>query len=310
MLKQKIAIITLLLLFAVYVQAQQEPSFAHYWALEPSFNPAAVGKEDKLNVTGAYAMTLTGFENAPRTMQFGADMPFYALRSYHGAGVYFMNDKIGLFSHQRLSLQYAYKHKLFGGMLSVGAQFGFLSEDFDASKLDVEDASDPAFASGTGNSFDLGAGFYYNTRSWYAGFSVQHLTSPLIEIGDKNELQVDRTYYLTGGCNITLHNPFLTIKPSVLARTDGVAYRVDVTGRVEYHNDGKKLFGGVAYSPANSVTFLVGGTFHGIVLGYSYELYTSAISPGNGSHELYIGYQHNINLVKKGKNLHKSVRIL
>lgn len=294
----------------VQASAQYDPTFSHYYDLETSFNPASAGKQSLLNVSVAYAMAMAGFERNPQTAYISADMPFYALRSYHGAGVYFMNDKIGLFSHQRLSLQYAYKHKLFGGMLSVGAQFGFLSEDFDASKLDVEDASDPAFASGTGNSFDLGAGFYYNTRSWYAGFSVQHLTSPLIEIGDKNELQVDRTYYLTGGCNITLHNPFLTIKPSVLARTDGVAYRVDVTGRVEYHNDGKKLFGGVAYSPANSVTFLVGGTFHGIVLGYSYELYTSALSPGNGSHELYIGYQHNINLVKKGKNLHKSVRIL
>ena len=263
-----------------------------------------------LNVSAAYAMDMAGFERNPQTAYISADMPFYALKTYHGVGLYFMNDKIGLFTHQRLALQYAYKHKLFGGMLSVGTQFGFLSEDFDASKLDVEDASDPAFATGTGNSLDVGLGLYYSTRSWYAGFSVQHLTSPLIEIGDKNELQVDRTYYLTGGCNIKLRNPFLTIRPSVLARTDGVAYRVDVTGRLEYQNDGKKLFGGMAYSPTNSVTFLLGGTFHGIVLGYSYELYTSAISPGNGSHELYIGYQHNINLVKKGKNLHKSVRIL
>jgi len=58
------------------------------------------------------------------------------------------------------------------------------------------------------------------------------------------------------------------------------------------------------------VTELVGGMFHGINLGYSYEIYTSAISPGNGSHELFVGYQIDINLIKKGKNLHKSVRIL
>ena len=45
-------------------------------------------------------------------------------------------------------------------------------------------------------------------------------------------------------------------------------------------------------------------------MGYSYEMYTSAINPGNGSHELFIGYQMDLNLQKKGKNLHKSVRIL
>ena len=96
----------------------------------------------------------------------------------------------------------------------------------------------------------------------------------------------------------------------MLARTDGTAYRADVTGRLFYRNNGKVLYGGVGYSPTNSVTVLLGGSFHGIVVGYSYEVYTSAISIGNGSHELFIGYQHDLNLAKKGRNLHKSVRIL
>ena len=55
---------------------------------------------------------------------------------------------------------------------------------------------------------------------------------------------------------------------------------------------------------------LIGGKFHGIVLGYSYEIYTSAINPGNGSHEIFIGYQMDLNLQKKGRNMHKSVRVL
>ena len=57
-------------------------------------------------------------------------------------------------------------------------------------------------------------------------------------------------------------------------------------------------------------TVLIGGKFHGIVLGYSYEIYTSAINPGNGSHEIFIGYQMDLNLQKKGRNMHKSVRVL
>ena len=119
MLKQKIAIITLLLLTVTGVWAQQEPSFTHYWAMEPSFNPAAVGKQSKLNVTGAYAMTLTGFENAPKTMHFGADMPFRLMNQYHGVGLQLVNDQIGLFSHQRLMAQYAYKLRLFGGTTAM-----------------------------------------------------------------------------------------------------------------------------------------------------------------------------------------------
>ena len=115
---------------------------------------------------------------------------------------------------------------------------------------------------------------------------------------------------MTGGYNIKLRNPFVTIKPSVLFKTDGVAWRADVTGRLEYNHDNKLLYCGLNYSPTNSITMLVGGSFHGVVLGYSYEFYTSGLNPGNGSHELFVGYQHDINFVKKGKNKHKSVRIL
>lgn len=93
-------------------------------------------------------------------------------------------------------------------------------------------------------------------------------------------------------------------------RTDGVTYRGDITGRLVYSYDKKMMYGGISYSPTNSVTFLIGGNVHGIVLGYSYELYTSAINPGNGSHELFVGYQMDVNLAKKGRNKHKSVRFL
>jgi type IX secretion system PorP/SprF family membrane protein len=280
--------------------------------MESSFNPAATGKTSKLNISAAYALDLAGFTHNPRTAYFSADMPFYALKNYQGVGLVFMNDKIGLFTHQKLSAQYSFKFNLFGGQLSVGLQAGLLSEDFDGSKVDLEDSSDPAFSTSqiSGNALDIAAGLHYLRGPLFIGASVQHVTAPLVRLGETNELKIDRTYYLTGGYNIQLRNPFLTVKPSVLVRTDWVTYRADVTGRLVYTNDDKVMYGGVSYSPTNSVTVLLGGSFHGILLGYSYEFYTSAINPGNGSHELYIGYQHDLNLVKKGKNKHKSVRLL
>ena len=299
-------------LVALSARAQYDVSFSHYFDMQPSINPASVGKEAKLNIAAAYAMDMAGFENNPRTMYVAADMPFYFLKSYHGAGIQFTNDKIGLFTHQKMSVQYAIQFKLLGGKLAAGVQGGLLSESFDGTRIKVGDTNDPALMNtqASGNALDLGAGLYYLQKSWYIGVSAQHLTSPLIEFSEKNQLQIDPTYYLTAGYNIRLRNPFLTIKPSVLVRTDGVAYRGDITGRLVYTNEKKMMYGGVAYSPTNSVTFLVGGSVHGIVLGYSYELYTSAISPGNGSHELFVGYQMDVNLAKKGRNKHKSVRFL
>lgn len=302
----------MLTLVSVWSHAQYDVSFSHYFDLEPSYNVAAVGKQSKLNVAAAYAMDLAGFKRNPQTMYVGADLPFYFLKSYHGAGIQLMNDKLGLFTHQRLALQYAFKVKLFGGTLSTGVSAGLLSESFDGTKVDLEDSSDPAFSSSKldGNSIDLGAGLYYTRGKLYVGLSAQHLNSPLIKLGETNELKVDATYYLTGGYDIRLRNPYLTIKPSFLVRTDGVAWRGDITGRLVYTNDKKMMYLGVGCSPTNSVTVLIGGNVHGVIMGYSYEMYTSAINPGNGSHELFIGYQMDLNLTKKGRNLHKSVRTL
>ena len=305
-------LILALLFAAVKLQAQYDPSFSHYWSMETSFNPAAVGKQSKINVDVAYNMTLTGFENNPRTMYASADLPFYLFGAYHGVGVKFVNDKIGLFSHNSLSLQYAYKLKLLGGTLSIGVQGSMLGENFDGSKLDVETPNDPAFSTSevTGSAFDLGAGLYYMHKYWYVGASVQHALSPLVEIGETNELQIDRTYYFTAGGNIRLRNPFLSIQPSVLGRSDGVGYRADITGRLTYQHENRRMYAGVGYSPTNSFTIFIGGDLHGISLGYSYEAYTNGVSLGNGSHELLIGYQTDLNLFKKGRNKHQSVRLL
>jgi len=306
-------IITGVLLAAVLkTSAQQEASFAHYWAMEPLYNPAAAGKESVINVTGSYAMSLVGFENNPKTMYVGADMPLFFMNAYHGVGLQLLNDDIGLFTHQRLAVQYAYKTRLFGGTLSVGIQAGLLSEKFRGSEVELEMPDDPAFTKTdeNGTAIDLAAGLYYKHRQWYAGLSVSHITAPAVEIGDRSILEVSRTYYLTGGYNIKLRNPLLTIHPSVLARTDGTGYRVDVTARVKYTHEKRMFYAGVAYSPTNSVTALIGGNFHGISLGYSYEAYTSAIGMGHGSHELFVGYQTQFDLGKKGRNKHQSVRIL
>ena len=310
---RKIITMMVLALVSVGAKAQYDVPFSHYWAMEPYFNPAAVGKESKLNVTGAYAMNFAGFENAPKTMYLGGDLPFLFLNSYHGAGLQIVNDQIGIFTHQQLSLQYAYKRKLFGGTLSIGVQAGLIMENMDGGKVDVDETGDPAFstAENDGNAVDLAAGIYYLRGPWYVGISAQHLTAPLVELGETNELQVDRTYYLTGGYNIKLRNPFLTIHPSVLFRTDGVVYRGDITARLDYNHENRHMYIGVGYSPTNSVTGFVGGCIHDIHVGYSFEHYTAGtISPSNGSHELFVKYQTDLSLAKKGKNKHKSVRIL
>ena len=312
MFRRNLLILALLLVACLETKAQYDPSFSHYWAMQTAYNPAAVGRQDKIDVNIAYNMTLAGFKRNPKTMYASGDMPFYMLGTYHGVGLRFMSDAIGLFTHNNLSVQYAYKQKLFGGTLGVGVQAGMISELFDGSKLDLEEDGDPAFSTSEvkGTAVDLSAGLHYQHKSWYVGASVQHITSPTVELGETNQLDIAMSYYLTAGCNIQLRNPLLSIQPSVLGRSDGVGYRADVTTRLTYTHEQRMMYAGVGYSPTNSVTVLLGGKFHGITLGYSYEAFTNGISLGNGSHELYVGYQSDLDLFKKGKNRHQSVRIL
>ena len=76
-------------------------------------------------------------------------------------------------------------------MLAAGVQLGLLLEKFNGSKLDPEDANDPAFARAevNGQSIDLGVGLYYIRKNWYVGASVQHLNAPLVELGENERLQ-------------------------------------------------------------------------------------------------------------------------
>ena len=247
MFRRYIIIITLSLA-AVTVRAQYDVAFGHYWAMDPSYNPAAVGKEDKLNVAIAYALQMAGFEHNPNTMYAAADMPVYFLKSYHGVGLQFMNDVIGAFTHKRFGVQYAFQRRLLGGKLSVGVLATMLSENLDGSKLDLADSSDPAFSTSSvnGTGFDLGLGLYYHHRSWYAGVSALHFNSPRVELGETNELSISPTYYLTGGYNIRLTHPFLYIQTSVIGRTDGVAWRGDVTARLKYEHEKRVMYAGLS----------------------------------------------------------------
>ena len=311
--RRKLWILTCLLAASVEMNAQYDPSFSHYWAMETAYNPAAVGKENKLNVAVAYNMSMTGFENNPRTMYATADMPFQFLGAMHGVGAKFVNDKIGLFSHNSFSLLYAFKLRMLGGTLSVGLQGSMLSENFDMSKVDVREDNDPVFTSSsqmTGSGFDLGTGLYYKHKYWYVGASVQHALEPNVEMGETNDLTIARSYYFMAGGNIRLKNPFLSIHPSVMGRSDGVGYRGDLTTRLKYTNDKKVMYVGLGYSPTNSFTVYLGGDFHGVSLAYSYEAYTNGQTLGNGGHELLVTYQTDINFFKKGRNKHQSVRLL
>ena len=309
---KKIALILCALSFAVAARAQFDTHFTHYWALQGYYNPAVAGLSGKLNIYGTYAMQMTGFTNAPATMLVGADVVLPTEKKNQAVSANLYNESIGLFTNQRLFAGYAYRFNLWGGQLGVGVNVGSLEQKFDGSKVETEEANDPAFPSSEvdGMGFDLTAGVHYNHPLFHAGLSVMHITAPTIELGEKNEIKVDRTYYFSGGGNIRLKNPLLSVQPSMQVMTDLQAWRADVTVRGTYTYDEKRYYVGLTYSPMTSVAILLGGEINNVSFGYAYEIFTSGVGLIHGSHDLYVGYVMDLDWFKKGRNKHKSIRIL
>lgn len=308
---------TVLVLVCLKAGAQYDVHFSHYWELDHFYNPAAMNKNSRLNLTGAYSMQFAGYENAPRTMFFGANTRApWSNEGRQSIGAGLLSDRIGLFTHNRLFVNYAYLFHIGGGTLNTGVQVGMLNEIFRSDEVRTIDSGDPAFPAGSenGKGVDLGIGLYYRYKIFYMGLSGLHLTAPVLKYGKGNnvsaELKIRPALYLHGGCNIQLKNPLLSVQPSLQASTDLGVFRMDVTVRGTYKFQSNSFYGGLSYSPGKSVTFLLGGTIGQIRMGYAYEMFTNGVGWQTGSHDLVVSYQLDVEFFKKGKNVHKSVRYL
>lgn len=304
-----------MLLVTLTARAQFDAAFTNTWALQSYYNPAAAGLDSKLNVQGAYSLQMVGFDGAPKTMVINADMPLFFIGPKHGVGAAFLNDAIGAFTNKKIQLQYAFHQKLFGGRVSAGIRPALLMVGFNGSDLDLNDSGDPAFAQNDikGNAFDLDIGLRYTYKKlWYVGVSATHLLGPTVTLGDEktHEVTIDPTIMVQGGYTYTFRQPRYKLATDAMVRSDLTNWRGDINARLMYDGNKHKLYGGLMYSPTISVGLLLGFDFHGINIGYSYEVYTGGIGALNGTHEILIGYQHDIDITKKGKNLHKTVRLL
>ena len=321
--KRSVVLFVVLMVVSL-VRAQFDAQIGQYMFLQSSYNPAAVGEGDLMRVYGSHRMDFTGIQDAPMTTNFSFSSPFVIGKTHHGAGVRFMNDRFGLFTNQSLYLEYAYKIQIGKGVLSVGADLGFLnlsfandSVDTGAGQDDYHDEVDPAIPTVSGGSekgasgmgFDMGVGVYYSAPRWWASASYAHVTQPRLQWGSENtEVSVRGTMYLAGGYNWQLKNKDWMLLPSMMVMTDFVSWDVNLTMVAQLK---KRYRFGLGYRIAGSVNVLLGlDIINGLQLGYTYELPANAlIKETYGSHEVYLAYGFNV-LKPKNTNKYKSVRYL
>ena len=307
---------SLCLALSIKVQAQSDAHFNYFVEVENFYNPAAMNRDGRANVVGSLSMQMAGYANAPVSMFIGANTALPFNKQRHALGVGLFNETLGLFTNRRLLFDYSYKIGMKHGWMNVGIQGGVMSEEFNGGRLRLENQNDPAFPTGNerGTVGDLGAGILYVNGRWWAGASAQHLNFPHVEFGKTQgkttEMDIKPTLYLTGGCNIALKNPLISVQPAFLMESDLDFCRVDMSVRGTYRYDGTLLYLGATYSPGISVSAMVGGKLRDVLIGYAYEFYTNGVGALNGSHDLMVSWQTDVDFFKKGKNVHKSVRYL
>ena len=321
------------------LKAQFDTQLSNYWAAISYFNPAYAGQTGNLEATLLSRIQWMGIENAPRTTIVTAQMPYSLLGKVHGVGTSMYNDRSGLFSVSMYSGQYAWKKKMLKGNFSAGIQVGYINQSFDGTKVDIpeddyHEGTDEGIPTSlvSGTSIDAALGLFFSKEKWFAGLSVNHLLAPELILSDNYVSEIPRTYYFIAGYNIQLNNPLLELRPTVLIKTmemsslylDGDSLvekvetntikamlrntQIDVSIRLIYN---KLLFGGLSWRKGDALTLMLGGKFKMIEAGYAYDFPVSRIiKESTGSHELFIRYTMDINLDKKIKDKHKSVRIL
>ena len=298
------------------IKAQSDAHFNNFLEVENFYNPAAMNRNSRTNVVGALSMQMAGYTHAPVSMFIGANLPLPFGEYRNSLGVGLFNETLGLFTNRRLLFDYAYKIGMGKGWMNIGVQGGVMSEEFNGGRLKMETQNDPAFPTGNerGTVGDLGAGVLYVNGEWWVGASAQHLNFPHVEFGKtqgKNiEMDIKPTLYLTGGCNIGLRNPLLSVQPCFLVESDIDFWRVDMSVRGYYQYETTLLYMGATYSPGVSVSAMIGGRVREVLIGYAYEFYTSGVGALKGSHDLTVSWQTDVDFFKKGRNVHKSVRYL
>ncbi len=297
--------------------AQQDPQFSHDMNRHTSFNPACAGSLDEWNFFVIRRNQWVGFAGAPQSSLMSLDFPFKIGKTRNGLGFVAMNDKLGMQKNTRFVFSYAYKKKLFSGILSMGLSLGLINESFEGdfdipegesftppdqdpllngTKLDVSDMM-----------FDTGLGLFYNDKNMCIGLSATHILEPSIKLTGTSEYFYKKHYSFYSRYSYDLSEE-INVFPSFSIETDLNTAQYCVSTNLSYKS---KYWLGVSYRYEDA--FILLGSirlFNGINVGYSYDISTSEIGNySKGSHEFVVSYSFNLNIEPKKQN-YKSVRFL
>jgi type IX secretion system PorP/SprF family membrane protein len=312
MRKTRLALFAMLCTSAIW--AQQDVQFTQFANNKIFYNPGVIGSGDAICLSAAHRSQWVGFENAPTTQNFSANVPLDIIGG--GLSVNFTNDMIGFFQDITAGVGYGYQASLAGGTLGLGVRVDFRNKNVTSGVwAPPQTMNDPSLVQlgATSMATDLSFGTYYQRDNWYAGLSSTRLLETkdiLTANGGTGNAQIrgQRHYYLMGGYDIDLQNGFV-LQPAMMVKTDLVTTQFDLNAAATYNN---QIWGGVTYRVYDALSVMAGYQItKDLRATYSYDLTTSSLrNSSSGSHEIMMSYCFTIEIPPKEKGSYRNTIFL
>jgi type IX secretion system PorP/SprF family membrane protein len=295
----RIFILSIALLLAGVVNAQQLPQYSQYIFNGMAINPAYAGSKSMWNATASYRSQWMNVDGAPTTQFLSVDGSQNASTAY---AFQLENDQAGAQGKLSMLATYAYRFSITEDKkLAFGISGGANRFAINKGLLTTADANDPLVMSLTEHSWrpDARFGVFFNTNRFYAGMSVASL---LDGVGKPNNIPgVHRHLFINTGYIFSITDD-IKLKPSVLVKEDlNSPTSIDVNAFVllqdrlwlgSSYRTGVKVFHNV---PSNIVSrnalvmaaeYYINSSFR---IGYSYDFDVAGLRSFN-THELSLGY--------------------
>jgi len=276
--------------------AQFDPNFTQYMFNEAIINPGYVGSRECLSGTMLYRQQWVGLDGAPTTLTGSIHSPIMGGKL--GAGINFVNEKIGVSQRTAVSANGAYRLALSNATLSFGLQLGLVSLSENLSQLNLQNDQQFMISSGKRTAPNLGFGMFYSTSKWYGGLSIPRMIYNRIDVANgstevQNSFNVDYFhYYVTGGGVLSVSN-MIKVRPNAMMKVvKGAPAQLDINANILFNDF---IWTGLGYRTGDAVNFMLGAYVNKqLRVGYSYDYTLSMLQDYNtGSHEIMLGYDLN-----------------
>ena len=296
--------ILILVVVSVSLSAQQDPQFSQNMFNKLANNPGFAGSRGNVATSVLHRSQWMGFEGAPTTQNFSidAELPFL----HGGVGLNVVKDNIAEFSNLALQASYAFRIQLGVGQIGMGMSVGMYQSGINGGALKPAQIGDNAIPTGEvkGSGLDIGSGVYFNTQDFYIGISSAHITEPVIEWTDGQQMRLSRHYFLIAGYYHEI-NPVLSLNPSIYLKSDGATSQLDINTNLIYNN---KMWGGVSYRLDEGIILLAGMNVNeDLRFGLGYDV--TLMNPLSNSLEIMLGYNFKIK-TNKAVSKYKNPRFL